>query len=406
VSSFTAVDAVSSAGDATAVAGRLAATFADQANIRDADRALPHGEVRALKASGLLALSVPAEHGGLDAPASAVAEVFRQLAHADPSLAQIPQSHYTFLEALRLQGSAAQREFFYGLVLDGVLFANAQTERGPHAVNVDTTTLTAATSGGYDLTGRKFYSTGALFADWLIVRASLADGSGDEPTSTTPKVIAFVPRDAPGLQLVDDWDGMGQRTTASGSVVLDGVRVPADNVVPFSRIFDEPTVYGAHAQLLHAAIDVGIATGALAEGVRQAAKARPHFEANVDAAAQDPTLIQVAGEVTVTVRAAQALLVEAAHRLDAARAELTEDSVAEASVAVAVAKVAAVRAALEASSALFELGGTRSASASDNLSRFWRDARTHTLHDATRWKLQHIGGYTLSGTRPPRHGQV
>jgi SfnB family sulfur acquisition oxidoreductase len=406
VSSFTAVDAVSSAGDATAVAGRLAATFADQANVRDADRALPHGEVRALKASGLLALSVPAEHGGLDAPASVVAEVFRQLAHADPSLAQIPQSHYTFLEALRLQGSAAQREFFYGLVLDGVLFANAQTERGPHAVNVDTTTLTAATSGGYDLTGRKFYSTGALFADWLIVRASLADGSGDEPTSTTPKVIAFVPRDAPGLQLVDDWDGMGQRTTASGSVVLDGVRVPADNVVPFSRIFDEPTVYGAHAQLLHAAIDVGIATGALAEGVRQAAKARPHFEANVDAAAQDPTLIQVAGEVTVTVRAAQALLVEAAHRLDAARAELTEDSVAEASVAVAVAKVAAVRAALEASSALFELGGTRSASASDNLSRFWRDARTHTLHDATRWKLQHIGGYTLSGTRPPRHGQV
>jgi SfnB family sulfur acquisition oxidoreductase len=406
VSSFTAVDAVSSVGDATAVAERLAATFADQASVRDADRALPHGEVRALKASGLLALSVPAEQGGLDAPASVVAEVFRQLAHADPSLAQIPQSHYTFLEALRLQGSAAQQEFFYALVQDGALFANAQTERGPHAVNVDSTILTAASSGGYVLTGRKFYSTGALFADWLIVRASLADGSGDEPTSTTPKVIAFVPRDAPGLHLVDDWDGMGQRTTASGSVVLDGVRVPADNVVPFSPIFDVPTVYGAHAQLLHAAIDVGIATGALAEGVRQAAKARPHFEANVDAAAQDPTLIQVAGEVTVTVRAAQALLVEAAHRLDAARAELTEDSAAEASVAVAVAKVAAVRAALEAANVLFELGGTRSASASGNLSRFWRDARTHTLHDATRWKLQHIGGYTLSGTRPPRHGQV
>jgi alkylation response protein AidB-like acyl-CoA dehydrogenase len=256
------------------------------------------------------------------------------------------------------------------------------------------------------LTGRKFYSTGALFADWLIVRASLADGSGDEPTSTTPKVIAFVPRDAPGLHLVDDWDGMGQRTTASGSVVLDGVRVPADNVVPFSPIFDEPTVYGAHAQLLHAAIDVGIATGALAEGVRQAAKARPHFEAHVDAAAQDPTLIQVAGELTVTVRGAQALLAEAAHQVDAARAELDEDSAAAASVAVAVAKVAAVRAALEAANVLFELGGTRSASASGNLSRFWRDARTHTLHDATRWKLQHIGGYTLSGTRPPRHGQV
>ena len=196
------------------------------------------------------------------------------------------------------------------------------------------------------------------------------------------------------------------RTTASGTVTLENVRVPAAHVVPFTPIFDQPTVYGAHAQLLHAAIDVGIATGALEEGVRQDAKARPHFEAHVDSAAQDPTLIQVAGELTVTVRAARALLVEAAQRLDAARAELTEDSAAEASVAVAVAKVAAVRAALEASNVLFELGGTRSASASANLSRHWRDARTHTLHDATRWKLQHIGRYTLSGTRPPRHGQV
>lgn len=73
---------------------------------------------------------------------------------------------------------------------------------------------------------------------------------------------------------------------------------------------------------------------------------------------------------------------------------------------MAVAKVAAVRASLDASSALFELGGTRSASAGGNLSRYWRDARTHTLHDSTRWKLRHIGRYTLSGTKPPRHSQI
>ncbi len=71
-----------------------------------------------------------------------------------------------------------------------------------------------------------------------------------------------------------------------------------------------------------------------------------------------------------------------------------------------MAKVAATKASLEASSVLFELGGTRSASASANLARYWRDARTHTLHDASRWKLQHIGRYTLSGTLPPRHGQL
>jgi alkylation response protein AidB-like acyl-CoA dehydrogenase len=117
-------------------------------------------------------------------------------------------------------------------------------------------------------------------------------------------------------------------------------------------------------------------------------------------------LIHVAGDLTVSVRGAQALLAEAARQVDAARADLTAETAAAASVAVAVAKVAAARASLESSTVLFELGGTRSGSATENLSRYWRDARTHTLHDATRWKLQHIGRYTLSGTLPPRHGQL
>ncbi|WP_441960762.1 SfnB family sulfur acquisition oxidoreductase [Mycolicibacterium houstonense] len=396
---------VSSEQAALSVAVQLSKSFAEGAGARDAHRILPHEQVRALKESGLLALTVPAEHGGLDVPVTVLAEAIRLIAHGDPSIGQIPHSHFTFLEALRLQGTPAQQAYFYGLVLDGALFANAQSERGPHPVDVDTTTLTASGSG-YVLNGRKYYSTGALFADWLIVRASRSDGSGQVPTAATPKAIAFVPRDASGVEIVDDWDGMGQRTTASGTVTLDAVEVPAANVVEFSPIFARPTVYGARAQLLHAALDVGIASGALEEAVRQAAKARPHFEASVSSAVEDPTLVQLAGELTVTVRGAQALLAEAARQVDVARADLTEDSAATASIAVAVAKVAAARAAVEAGSALFEFGGTRSASASGNLSRYWRDARTHTLHDATRWKIRHIGNFTLSGTKPPRHGQL
>ncbi|MGV9800544.1 SfnB family sulfur acquisition oxidoreductase [Mycobacterium sp. NPDC003449] len=396
---------VASADQALVTAARLSAEFAEEANTRDADRVLPLTQVRALKESGLLAVTVPVEHGGLDVPATVLAEVFRLLAHGDPSLGQIPHSHFTFLEALRLQGTVAQRAYFYGLVLDGALLANAQSERGPHPIDVDTTTLVATGSGGYVLDGRKFYSTGALFADWLVVRASLPDGAA-VPTAATPKAVAFVPRDAEGLTVVDDWDGMGQRTTASGTVTLDGVAVPAEHVVGFTPIFARPTVYGARAQLLHSAIDVGIATAALDEGVRQVARARPHFEAEVSAAAEDPTLVQVAGELAVTVRGAQSLLGDAARAVDAAAADLTEESTAAASIAVAVAKVAAVRAALDAAGTLFELGGTRSASAKANLDRHWRDARTHTLHDPTRWKIRHIGRYTLSGTKPPRHGQL
>jgi SfnB family sulfur acquisition oxidoreductase len=396
---------IASAQEALEKAAKLSAEFDAEASLRDAERRLPHDQVQALKDSGLLALTVPTRYGGIAVPNTVLAEVFRLIAHADPSLAQIPHSHFVFLEALRLQGNDSQKVYFYDRVRNGALLANAQSERGPHPIDVDTTTLVRTHTGDYVLSGRKFYSTGALFADWVLVRASLTDGS-EAPTSSTPKAVAFVPRDAAGLTVHDDWDGMGQRTTASGTVTLDDVAVPVEHVVPFSPIFSRPTVYGARAQLLHSAIDVGIATGALAAGVRQAGRARPHFEAGGATAADDPTLINVAGELAVTVRGAQALLAEAARAVDAAAADLTDESTAEASIAVAAAKVAAVRASLAASNVLFELGGTRSASTSGNLTRYWRDARTHTLHDPTRWKLQHIGRYTLSGTPPPRHGQL
>jgi SfnB family sulfur acquisition oxidoreductase len=399
------VTEIASAAEALDVAAKLAAAFDDGASARDGARTLPTTEVAALKDSGLLALSIPRPHGGLDVPSVVLAEVFRLIAHADPSLAQLPHSHFVFLEVLRLQGTAEQQAHFYDRVRAGALLANAQSERGPHPIDVDTTTLVRQPAGDFVLSGRKFYSTGALFADWVVVRASLTDGV-EPPTAQTPKAVAFVPRGAARLEVVDDWDGMGQRTTASGTVTLDDVVVPSEHVVPFSPIFTVPTTYGARAQLWHSAIDVGIATGALAAGVRAVGRARPHFEAGVPTAAEDPTLATVAGELTVTVRGAQALLAEAARAVDEATASPTDASTAAASVAVAVAKVAAARASLEASSVLFELGGTRSASASGNLSRYWRDARTHTLHDPTRWKLQHIGRYTLSGTPPPRHGQL
>jgi alkylation response protein AidB-like acyl-CoA dehydrogenase len=149
------VNLITSAGDAVAVADRLSAGFGVEASARDADRDLPHGPVRTLKDSGLLALSVPAEYGGVDAPAAVVAEVFRLLADADPSLAQIPHSHYAFLEALRLKGTPEQKAYFYGIVRAGGLFANAQSERGPHPIDVDATTLTETASGDYVLSGRK-----------------------------------------------------------------------------------------------------------------------------------------------------------------------------------------------------------------------------------------------------------
>jgi SfnB family sulfur acquisition oxidoreductase len=386
------------AREAVEVARLLAAEFAPGAAERDAQRQLPVAEVQRLSATGLLAITVPRSLGGAEVGAATLAEVFRVLATADPSLAQIPQSHFVYVNVLKQQGTAAQQAFFFAEVLAGRRIANAQSEAGTKHVQEIRTRLVPEADGGYVLTGVKHYTTGALFADWLGV---LARGDDDE------LYVAYVPADAPGVEVLDDWDGMGQRTTASGTVRLDGVRVPAAQVVPHHITFREPQLHGAQAQLLHAAIDVGIAGAALDEAVgfvRE--KSRPWFEAGVERASEDALLIQRFGELAVTVRGAEALLASAAETVDRAQAALDEQTAAEASIAVATAKVAADRAAVELTNAIFEVSGTRSSLDALNLHRHWRNARTHTLHDPVRWKVQHIGRYVLNDTLPPRHGLV
>ncbi|WP_046509046.1 acyl-CoA dehydrogenase family protein [Streptomyces odonnellii] len=411
------------------MARELADEFRAGAAERDRERRLPRAELERLSASGLLGVTVPREYGGADVSARTLAEIFRLLAGADASLAQIPQSHFVYINVLRRQGTPEQREFFFGEVLAGRRFGNAQSEAGTKHVQDIRTRLTpvreaslpdgpvpaAAVPGetvladtvpgdsvpagavaSYLLNGQKHYSTGALFADWIPVLARAEDEALH---------VAYIPRDAPGVTVLDDWNGMGQRTTASGTVRLVDVAVPADRVVPHHLTFQGPQLHGAVAQLLHAAIDAGIAAAALAEAAEFVrTKSRPWFESGYETAAEDPLLIQRFGELALQARAGEALLAAAADAVDAASADLTDDSAAEASIAVAAAKVRAAEAAVETSSALFEVAGTRSALDSLNLNRYWRDARTHTLHDPVRWKVQHIGRYVLSGTRPPRHG--
>ncbi|MBZ6175162.1 SfnB family sulfur acquisition oxidoreductase [Streptomyces olivaceus] len=382
--------------EALAVATALADEFRPGASARDAERRLPRAELDRLSASGLLAVTVPADHGGADVSATTLAEVFRLLASADGSLAQIPQSHFAYVNVIRRQGTEEQRTFFFAELLAGRRFGNAQSEAGTKHVQDIRTRLTRRPDGSYALDGVKHYSTGALFADWIPVLARTEDDNLH---------VAYVPRDAPGVTVTDDWDGLGQRTTASGTVRLADVAVPADRVLPHHLTFQGPQLHGAVAQLLHAAIDAGIAAGALAEAAEFVrTKSRPWFESGAETAVEDSLLVQRFGELALAVRASEALLSEAARTVDAASAGLTDDSAAEASIAVAAAKVQAARTAVEVGSALFEVSGTRAALDSLNLHRHWRDARTHTLHDPTRWKVQHIGRHVLTGTRPPRHG--
>jgi SfnB family sulfur acquisition oxidoreductase len=383
----------------------FAAIAVIDATERDQGRRSAQAAVDRLSALGLLGVTVPARYGGAEVRTTTLAEIFRTLAEADSAVAQIPHSHFVFLEVLRLQGDEGQQARFFAEALAGRLFANGQVERHSRMVSDDATTLSPRRDGTYVLSGEKYYCTGARFADWLAIRAKV-EGGARASGAVAIKAVAYIRRDSTGVTVVDDWNALGQRATASGTITLDHVVVPSEQIVPYTAIFEGPTVFGARAQLLHAAIDAGIARGAARAAVDHVGRARPWFESGVDHAVDDPLLIQQAGELEIDVRAAEALLREAGECIDDARTNLSEQSAAAASVTTAIAKVACARAATEASSMLFDLAGTRATADVLNLSRYWRDARTHTLHDPVRWKVQHIGRWLLSGTRPPRHGQI
>ena len=378
-----APDRIRSDAEALAAARRVAQAIAPGAVRRDRDRLLPWDELDAFVASGLWAITVPQAYGGAGVSAGTVAEVTALISEADGSLGQIPQNHYYALEVLRVGGSEAQKRFFYGRVLTGERFGNALAEIGHK--DFKRRTHLVRDGQGYRVRGSKFYCTGAVYAHWIPTLV-VAQEAGREVT-----LLAFVPRAAQGVTVTDDWDGFGQRLTGSGSVVFDDVAVEADWVVPFLVSFERPATIGPFAQILHAAIDLGIARGALAATlpvIRE--QARPWIDAKVAQAAHDPLLIRQVGETALQLRAAEALVRRAARFVDAAQRDPTERSVAEASIAVAAARAATTVASLDAGTRLFELGGTASTVGQQGLDRFWRNARTHTLHDPVPVSYTHL----------------
>jgi alkylation response protein AidB-like acyl-CoA dehydrogenase len=219
--------------------------------------------------------------------------------------------------------------------------------------------------------------------------------------------IVFVPRTAAGVTIHDDWDGFGQRVTGSGTVRFDHVEVEPDWVIPFQDSFERPTSIGPVAQIIHAAIDLGIGQGAYRDMLDFVkTRSRAWIDAKVDSASQDPLTLSEIGQVKLRLRAAEALVGRAALLVDAAMEAPDEKNVAAASIAVAEAKILTTRAGLLAANKLFELSGTSSTMADDNYDRHWRNVRTHTLHDPVRWKYQAIGQYYLNGRLPPRHGAI
>ncbi|MEU8592021.1 acyl-CoA dehydrogenase family protein [Streptomyces sp. NPDC048664] len=385
------------------VARETADDLATDAVPREQAGKVPLDEVSRLREAGLLTLLVPSasETGGADWPTACA--VVREVAAADAAIGQLLGSHY-FLSwsagflagharAARLERRHTAEQWCWG---------------GGLAPQEPPLTLTGK-RGGHVLDGRQSYLAGVLVADRLAVRAVRA-GTGE------PVAVVVDPA-RPGVRVEGDADGFGQRLAAGGSVEFDAVAVDTDDVL--GSLSADEDVLSPRAALLSPVgrltsvhLRLGTAEGVLAE-VRE--YSRPgHFPSHpaghVDSpldprtSPPDPPTLTVYGELTVLVRSASALADQAVHAVHdgLARGEdLSYDECADIAVLVAMADAAAARAAEEATSRAFDILGARSASSRLGFDRFWRNARTHAVHEPAARRLRDVGDYFLNGAHPP-----
>jgi alkylation response protein AidB-like acyl-CoA dehydrogenase len=361
----------------------LTRELASTAIERDRVGGLPKHERDLIRSSGLLKLTIPVAYGGDGQPLSVLLEVVRDLARVDPALAHVFAFHHLMLASVRLYGSEAQWSGVYRETAAQDLFwGNALNPK-------DRRTQLVSRDGALFVDGIKSFCSGAGDSDRLIVSALHGDAQ--------KLVVAMVPTQREGIRVLGDWDAMGQRQTDSGTVELHQVAIAEDELLrtpgPLGSVFSSLRSCIAQAILVH--IYLGIGEGAFL-AVKQALAARPEN-------APDPLLRVRAGELWVELEGAAALAENARTSLDHAfgRADaLTEAERGETAIRVALAKVATTRAGLSVTTRMFELLGARSALRATAYDRYFRNLRTHTLHDPVDDKLRELGAYALDDVAP------
>ena len=378
--------------DATEVAERVAAQLAATAIARDRAGGTAKAERDSLRASGLLRLSIPSEFGGVGAPWTETLRIVRRLARVDGSLAHLFGFHHLLVATVRLFGDphqwsqaylqTARHDWFWGNAL------NPLDQR---------TIIREGPTGDHVVQGIKSFCSGARDSDRLILSA-LDD--------RRKLIVAVVPSDRAGIRILQDWDNMGQRQTDSGTVVLDDVVVHDDEILrapgPLGSAF--ASLRPCLAQLILANVFLGLGEGALEEARRYTREhSRPWPSSGVAAASDDPYVLRHYGELWLGLHGAATLTDVAGSAFDEAwsRAEaLTADTRGACAVAIAAAKVATTRAGLDVANRMFEVAGARATTTKADLDRFWRNLRTHTLHDPVDYKLHELGRFALLGELP------
>ena len=378
-------------------ATEVASILSTDAVQRDRAQAVPTAEVQLLKDSGLVTLLGPVEHGGAGQQWDVAYQVIREVSSGDGSIGQLIGYHYLWAWAVRLVGTAEQIAQVEELYTSQNLFFGG-------AVNPRDNDLTIREDGDELVySGRKTFSTGSKVSDLTVLEGVLE--------GTEQHIFAIVPSQQDGIAFHDDWDNLGQRLTESGGVTITDVRIPWSAAAGYVDKELQELTYGTlnlpTIQLIFASFYLGIAQGGLkaaAAYARENTRAWPFGGDNKDSASEEWFGLEGFGRLQSQVWAAEALADDAAYEisllLHAEREALTPEQRGHAAVRIAAVKQLANDAALEVGTKIFELTGARATSNSVGLDIYWRNARTHTLHDPVAYKRREVGEYALLGVLP------
>ncbi|GAA1183415.1 acyl-CoA dehydrogenase family protein [Nesterenkonia xinjiangensis] len=405
----TTTDTITHTGPAAreaALPDQLLQTIAAGTVHRELERELPFEPVRQLDEARFGALRVPREFGG---PGGTVEDLVRQvirLAAADSNVAHLYRGHFGFVDSLRFQPAEIQQAW-YPRVLAGGTVGNASTEKGGNALGTLNTVLTQDDDGRWRLDGEKFYSTGTIFSDYTRVSASRAGQEG--------RRFAVVATDAEGVEIIDDWDGFGQKLTGTGTTRFHGT--PVEDVAVLDRVpgSHEAIHEAAFFQLYLLAVQVGIARAAVADAVALVAKRTRTF--NTSGSGQlfreDPLIQQIIGTMSAKAFAAEATVLEVARihdrSLEAGFAVGTHETgfegelpqaVYAAEIAVEQAQVTVPEIVIGVTQELFQTVGASATLRTKALDRHWRNAQTIATHNPIVFRARSIGDWEINGTLP------
>lgn len=363
---------------------------------KNGDVSQPNYAIDLIKKTRLTAIQLPIEYGGRNANIKDVLYVVSRLAEADSDVAHILRAHYLYVaQFLREESNNTNKEFL-NKIAEGTIIGNAFTElssRNAGHLNFETSLL--AEGDHYRLNGTKYFSTGTLYSDLVIVMASTKDG---KPTSV------IIPTNRDGIIIKDDWDGIGQRHTGSGTTVFNNVLVNKKEVIPINP---KSTPFNSFAQLYLHAVIVGILRSIVKDASDLVKNRQRTFSfAAADIPNNDPQLLQIVGEISSIAFAAEAILLRAAETLDVASNSVINgiinyDLSHEASLQASQAKVIIDQLALKAATLIFEVGGASATRQSKHLDRHWRNIRTLASHNPTVYKARVIGDYIVNNNKLP-----